>query len=52
MGLCPSVSTMTQKLRTSTWRQDYGMVETLPKSEKLPVKWSNQIQKGNTDGNY
>jgi len=51
MGLSPSVSTMTQKPRTSTWRQDYDMAETLSKSEKIPVKWSNQVQKDNIDGN-
>lgn len=39
MDLDPSASTMTQKLRTSTWQQDYDMAGILLKSEKMPVEW-------------
>lgn len=45
MDLSPSVLTMTQKLRTSTWKQDYGMAEILPMNQKKPVKWFNLVHK-------
>ena len=45
MGLRPFVSTMTQKLRTSTWQQDFGMAKTLPMNQKIPAKWSNRFKK-------